>query len=498
MISLLIFIALLFTRLIGLKWGQPFFFHPDENNMAVSEATLNCQSLFDLKSCFDPHFYAYGQLSLYLARLILPFVGNANYALRYLSALYSVLAGLFFCKLISRDFKSSRLGFYGLIIYIFSPVMIQLAHFGTTESLLILLIILAIYFRQNLLFLSLIVGLASSVKVSSLAWFVLPLLSYRFYKASFSKLVWSYILGISAFLVFSPHNWLNFADFISSINYEGQVASGVFPVFYTEQFYQTIPLLFQLNKILIYGVGPLILLTAILGHLYLIKHRQFYLIIVFWFLMLVSNLMFVKWTRFLAPAYPLILYLSVAGLKWLNNQYARVWRYLILFIFGLQISLGMNFLSIYFRPDVRVEANHWINQNMTKKSMVITESANVVDLPFDQSSYNVKSFFLYNLDSDAILAKTVMQSLGQADYVVVPSRRIYANYSCFWFSLDQVHYKENCSKAKKYPMIDKYYRRLFLSGRFELVASFKRLNDEMAEETFSVFDHPVIRIYKRQ
>jgi hypothetical protein len=52
---------------------------------------------------------------------------------------------------------------------------------------------------------------------------------------------------------------------------------------------------------------------------------------------------------------------------------------------------------------------------------------------------------------------------------------------------------------------------LFESGKYEKIAEFSsyprieifgnklvEFNDESAEETFTVFDHPVIRIYKRK
>ena len=102
--------------------------------------------------------------------------------------------------------------------------------------------------------------------------------------------------------------------------------------------------------------------------------------------------------------------------------------------------------------------------------------------------------------------------LEKADYIFIPSRRIFANYSRL---------------PDKYPLITKYYQLLF-SGRlgFEEAAEFssfpslsfsyltyntsttlsaglqpKTYNlsfpDEQSEETFTVFDHPVIRIYKK-
>jgi len=75
-----------------------------------------------------------------------------------------------------------------------------------------------------------------------------------------------------------------------------------------------------------------------------------------------------------------------------------------------------------------------------------------------------------------------------SDYIFVPSRRIFANY---------------LRLAGEYPLTAKYYSLLF-SGKlgFTEIKTFTALNsklfaDEKAEETFTVFDHPTIRIYKK-
>jgi hypothetical protein len=57
-------ILAIFTRMIGLNWGDGNFYNPDENNMATSLSGLSFQNL-------DPHFYAYGQLPVYLGFVIL-------------------------------------------------------------------------------------------------------------------------------------------------------------------------------------------------------------------------------------------------------------------------------------------------------------------------------------------------------------------------------------------------------------------------------------------
>jgi len=61
----------LFTRFYKLDWGNGFFFHPDENNMATSLSQLNSKNL-------NPHFFAYGQFPLYLGFYSLKILSLAN------------------------------------------------------------------------------------------------------------------------------------------------------------------------------------------------------------------------------------------------------------------------------------------------------------------------------------------------------------------------------------------------------------------------------------
>jgi hypothetical protein len=71
---LLVACLLFYTRFVGLDWGLPYPMHPDERNMAVSVANLTCKINnveFEIKNCLHPHFFAYGQLPLYLAYLLI-------------------------------------------------------------------------------------------------------------------------------------------------------------------------------------------------------------------------------------------------------------------------------------------------------------------------------------------------------------------------------------------------------------------------------------------
>jgi len=88
---------LFYTRLINLNWGLPYPMHPDERNMAESVQRLNCQlsdGQISLKSCLNPYFFAYGQLSLYLSYLLILFLkffdGDLGYPVSFMEAVFSL------------------------------------------------------------------------------------------------------------------------------------------------------------------------------------------------------------------------------------------------------------------------------------------------------------------------------------------------------------------------------------------------------------------------
>ena len=163
------------------------------------------------------------------------------------------------------------------------------------------------------------------------------------------------------------------------------------------------------------------------------------------------------------------------------------------------------FVSIYIHEDSRVTASKWIYSNIPDNSYILSETANVVDIPLSIpnyqpaspaggpliNNYQVISFDFYHLDENRKIFDELLTHLARADYILIPSRRIFVNYTRL---------------SGRYPETTKYYQLLF-SGKlgFEKVAeisSFPKLlgytfPDEQAEETFTVFDHPVIRIYKK-
>lgn len=545
---ILIISMLIYTRFINLDWGLPYPMHPDERNMAVAVATLNCKlpaitydfpktlmgewkpmttwlkisGEFNVKECFNPHFFAYGQFPLYLGYIfafIIKFLQGslgipinlqeAIISLRFISAFASMATALVVFNIVNLINKNKNIFSYLItaLIIIFSPYAVQFSHFGTTESLLMFFYSLIIYL--SLLFLekkasplfyvfncSLILGLSLATKVSSMIFMTVPLMplffkknhGFPFFYYLLTKFFDLLVLSLMTFLfffLFSPHNFINWKDFLSALIYESNVATGKIVVFYTRQFIDTVPFWFQLTKIFPYALGVGVTVVGLISFLGLnLKDKKINLLRLFFLIYFIpTSLIFAKWIRFMAPIFPILTVFSILLVQNLISRLNIKLRHVLIMILILILVFpGIKFINIYLQPDVRFQATEWINKNIPKNSYVLSETANVVDIPLsNDNNLTVVSFNFYDLDQNPIFQEELEKHLQKADYIFIPSRRIFANLK------------------EQYPKLERYYQDLF-SGKmgFEKAAEFSSgLNDEQAEETWTVFDHPVIRVYKR-
>ena len=540
-ILLFVFLSILLTRVYNLSWGLPLPFHPDERNMALAVSKLSCSSL---SNCLKPDFFAYGQFPLYFSyffNLLLDFLRGvpfqitfveATLGLRILSLLASFGTTYYLLKIGKIFFKKEDLYWFAFLS-IFPPFFIQFAHFGTTESLLMLSFTALVFYSlrifekgKNLpLFkISFFLGLGIATKITAASFIFIPALAFILSKRfKLTEVFYStaLVLAQSVFISFvlSPYNFLAYKELFYSLSYEVPVASGKIKVFYTRQFEDSLPVVFQILNILPYSLG-IIATILLLGALLFLKNerRVLFLKLSFVIFFLSQAFLYTKWTRFLAPIFPLGFLLSFLALQKIRNR-------LIFLVASILIILqGLAFFGVYLKEDPRFTASRWMIENIPSNATILSETANVVDLPVFRTSYfynpyyRYYSFDFYNLDQDETLKKQLKSILSQTDYIIVPSRRVFLNHTCFYPAknfFERVQHKISllgfkpgvCEKRQaQYPLVNEYYKKLFDGSLgFKLVAEFEnypkflffKFPDELAEETFSVFDHPVVRVYKK-
>lgn len=503
-----------FFRFYKLDWGQGLFTHPDEYHIVASVSQLS------FPNQMHPHFFSYGTVTIYLiyfTQQIINFISSTlNLSLlgRFYSALFSVLTILLVYK-IACLFLKKHWGLLAAFLVAISPGLIQQAHFATPESSLTfflfgaLFLILKFIKTNRTIFLvlsSVFLGLSLGVKISALT-FAPVLLSGIIIKSwqaktkVFKLVLISCLTTISTFFIVAPYIFLDFPSFRSNLEYEGSLAIGKIPVFYTRQFIDTIPVLFQMEKILPYALGPAPLAIGILGFftcaLSLFKKLKpglFLLLIAFLSLFLSNTFLFTKWTRFIAPAFPFFAIFTAFFLSKIEER-NKILAYVLASIAVITTFIWVYaFFNIYRNPDVRKTASAWLVSHIPQGKTIVVEGGNTIDIPLS-GNYNRLSLDFYSLEQDSLMRQKIIETLSSTDYFIVQSRRVFINHQRL---------------PNLYPKTARLYDALFAGdlGFMQIkefhsypkleVGSLKlEVPDESAEETWSVFDHPVIRVFKK-
>ncbi len=518
-LAILLMVAFL-VRFYHLDWGEGLFFHPDENNMVRSISQMNFPDL-------NPHFFAYGQFPLYLTyftgilmsglRGELSFTVSsfeAVYILRFWSAIFSLATVVVGYKLTTILFANKNQKCIYPALLALTPGLIQSAHFGTTESIMAFVFILLTYYclkiyKEELsgkyfLVTGLISGIGLATKMSS-AVYIFPLLLItaiftiaRSEKRSIQLKNFLALLIVAGlfFAIFCPFYFISWQEAASTIGYESKVAAGKVAVFYTRQFTGTKPIIFQLAKVFPWALGlPMFFLFLAgfvngAGRLFFKKikpSRELIVVLigpVSWFIF--NGFLYAKWTRFMTPVLPFLVLLAAWFVSLIDKKKIKTIFLLVSF------SPGLIFLKVY-NTDIRLSSTDWMNKNLPAGSVILSEGGNVVDLPVKNLNlFKVSNFDFYSLE-DSLKNKDRLEGLiDEADYILIPSRRVFAN----------LHQED------AYPQTASYYQRLF-TGELGFVKykQFATLNvweelllgsDLTSEETWTVFDRPTIRLYKRE
>jgi hypothetical protein len=232
-------------------------------------------------------------------------------------------------------------------------------------------------------------------------------------------------------------------------------------------------------------------------------------------LFIYQGLQFVKTMRYFYLVYPFLAILSanflfVVSLKVKKRLLRKSYVFLSLcfFVFMSLMIWPLSFITIYSRPHSRVQASEWIYDNIPKGSTLSCEHwDDCLPVPLGEKGslthYNIEALEMYNRDNREKWEKINWQ-LKQVDYLILSSNRL-------WESIPKV--------PEKYPTTSKFYKDLFDQKlQFRKVVEFTsypslgiekclphtewcwgklEIRDDLAEEAFTVYDHPKIIIFKK-
>lgn len=506
-----------FFRFYNLNWDEGHFFHPDERNIANAVARIR---FFDQ---LNPGFFAYGSLPIYLYRAIGDLLvaisknpkwfsdwGYINLIGRGCSAFFSTLT-IILVFILTKRIWGKKVGILAAFFTAFSPSLIQTAHFGVTEGMLVFWLLLVSIFSlttveiptiRNYLKLGVILGLAAATKISAISFLIVPVVSHFLHHFKYLKrhlrFLFFLLVAFLTFAFFSPYVFLDRQKFLESMNYETGVASGRLKVVYVLQFEKTTPYLFQIKN-LFWQMGPVALL-GILGIITLLilafrtRNRKILILLSFpviYFLYVGS--WYTKFIRYMAPILP-FLAISAAWILFEIHRHSKTAGKVLIGLICLATFLwALAFFSIYTRESTRITASRWIYQNIPRKAKILREHWDdglPISLPPNHpSQYQIEALTIYEPDNEAKI-HYYAEKLAEGDYIIINSRRLYGTLMYL---------------PEKYSITSRYYQLLF-SGKlgYTKVAQFTsypsllgiEINDDKSEETFQVYDHPKVLIFK--
>ncbi len=527
-IFLLILIGGIF-RFYNLNWGSPFYFHPDERNIASSVVQLN----FPIQ--MNPHFFAYGSFPIYLiyfTGFILDlFLKPRDLFIQaiILSRLYSAILSLALIPsvyFVGTKLHDKKAGLLAAVFCTFSVGFIQFAHFGTFEIWLTFLGIWFFYFclklvkdlnLLNIVIIGIIFGFLMSTKISSIPILILPLTTILLNLLArikiraihlllfkiFSKTLILIFVSLIIFTISSPFVFLDFKSFLSSMQYESSVALGTLPVFYTGEFFNSTPIIFQFTKIYPFLINPVLTIIFIPSFFYLsikgIKTKNlkyFILNASYLILFLPQAFLFAKWTRYIIPTLPFMFIITSISINDLLKRRALSIKYLVL---CLLISSSIIFSVAYFitalaKEDTRISASLWAEKNIPNNSSVLSEIYDMGIVPFNQYFKSITLFNFYDLDqSSEIKSLELKDALKRSKYIILPSSRVL---------------KTRLLEKNKFPIGNNFYAEL-LNGESsyqkiyetscDIFCKITYLGDPVFsfEQTANVFDRPTFFIFKK-
>ena len=279
------------------------------------------------------------------------------------------------------------------------------------------------------------------------------------------------------------------------------------------------PLWFPWKNMVVWGMGLPLGLAAWIGWAaavvtLILRKKENLLVPVVWvgILFLHQGTQWVKSMRYFLPIYPMLAFLGawcLIGLWERSRKWASGWdkagfldrlprdaaAATVFFVPISTLVWAIAFSSIYSHPHTRIQATQWIHSKIPSGSVLANEHWDDA-LPLrdfqteNQQSYETVKLEWYEEDTPAKLERC-LDRLDRADYVILSSNRL----------CDSIP-----RLPMRYPMTVAYYRSLFDGTLgFEQVAEFAscpsflglEFPDGAAEEAFSVYDHPTVRIFKK-
>ncbi len=512
-------------RFYNPNWDGGYQGHPDEINIAKAAVKVH------FFSHMDPEFYSYGGFIIYSMRavavLLHHLTGHETWvndpwsmsvAGRLVVAACSTITIYFFYKLFE-ELINKKWGLYAALLCATTVGFIQYSHYAVSDAPLFMWLTILCYLSIrtskndqwfNWMLLGAASGMAIGTKTTAFAFLIIPSLTWLilFLKTKDKKL-YRYgavcaIATILAFLIISPYTIMNYEGYKAAMDLEQGIATGRYPKPFTLQFQGSPPYVLPFIN-LFWHMGVLMPLLGFVGAGYLLwsmyaKKRWLELlpiVITGAFVFLYIGQWYAKYIRYMVPVEVVLLITGVVFLYSLRTYVSQssLYKWCIGIVALSSMLWTILYMPVWIRTNTKVVASDWLYTQMPNGGNVVAEAWDYV-LPLNyrpQKPVKIRSYPIdaFEKDTDEKLFWTC-KILAMGDYYAISSRRVYVTI---------LHHRD------QYPLMGKMYDRLFDGAigyrevkRFTSYPGFGPfvLNDDASEETFQVYEHPVVRIFKNE
>ena len=332
--------------------------------------------------------------------------------------------------------------------------------------------------------------------------------------------------ALITFAIAEPYALLRVRTYLDAVGTQARLVRGDLDYPYTRQYVGT-GLMYHLKNLVLWGMGPALGAVVIVGLIWAcvrtVRRRvPVDIVLIAWVApyLIYTAPQSVKFMRYLQPVYPALIVLGVALLRDLTVvrrlRFPRRYRRFVPTIrfvgqaVGFIVIVGsclwaLAFSRIYDRPHSRVAASAWMGANIPPGATVATEvwdDALPLPVPYvpqygcvrldaaDPSRCTGMDLYPDETNGEVRL-RYLASALAQSDYIVLSSNRLYG-------SIPRLPWR--------YPVTIRYYDLLF-AGKlgFETVYDATvspslgpwRIDDQHADESFTVYDHPRVTIFRK-
>ena len=618
-IVLLLALAL---RLYGLDWDDGFGWtpHPDERAILFKVVALSFPGVSDLPSLlnadespWNPRWFPYGSFPLYVLKITGALSGfvpgldpnDLRVPGRAVSALADV-ATIALVYVLGAMAWSRRAGLLASALVAVAVIHIQLSHFFAVDTLMALFCFATMLFLVRVarsgrlsdsvlagIFLGL--GLATKISVAPIlaAYFVAHFIaafglsdSDKRRNLSFtdhlSDVAGNALLGtlaiVATFLIAQPYALLDWSRFSADIIEQSEMVRRIRDYPYTRQYIDTIPYLYHIQQLSVWGLGLPLGIVAWVGTAYVaIKGLRLWwalayflagiclpaAILVFsgslvslvlasaisvgalvltipvrraetriaalplcWVVpyFLITGAFDVKFMRYMIPITPFLLLFAALmltdvwrGAMRLSTRTSILARAALgaagTLALLFTVFYAVSYLGIYSETHSAVRAGEWIRSNVPRDSLILREhwDEGVPGL----GAYEWQDLELYNHDSQSKLSG-MSDQLASGDYILIYSNRLYGTIPRLpeRYPVSRAYYELLFTGELGYTLVARFDSHPNLFGVGFVDDTFGRpelpvpppldglqpyplaLRLGFADESFSVYDHPKLLLFR--